>query len=71
MSKIEVGKVTGKYVDIVCGTGDRDADGFGGVLTSINENGYACVDWGYGIKIEHIINIKPADLVSSEENTLD
>lgn len=63
MSKTEVEKFIGKYVDVVCGIGE-DAYSFGGVLTDIDANGYACVDCGYGVKIEHIINIKHSGLCS-------
>jgi hypothetical protein len=70
MSKLEVEKFIGRYVDIVCGPGNIESECFGGILTDIDENGYACVDWGYGVKLEHIINVKPAD-VHLEEYTLD
>lgn len=67
MSKSEVEKFIGSYVDIVCGPGNADAENFGGVITDIDDNGYAYVDWGYGVRIEHIINIKPSDIDHSEE----
>lgn len=67
MVNSEVEKFIGKYVDMVCGPGNVESESFGGIFTSIDANGYACVDWGYGIKTEHIINIKLSDVESKEE----
>jgi hypothetical protein len=60
MSKSEE-KFSGNYVDIVCDPGSIDTESFGSILTKIDDNGYACVDCGYGVKLEHIINIKQSD----------
>jgi hypothetical protein len=53
------------YVNMVCDPGSIEPDNFGGILTDIDANGYAVIDFGYMVKLEHILNIK------LEENILD
>jgi len=66
MEKHEVEKFVGNYVDIICGFDDIETESFGGVLTGINNHGEVCVDYGYSVRLEHIIDIKPTDMEELE-----
>lgn len=60
------------YVDLICGLSNDESESFGGIFSNINESGYACVDYGYVVRLEHIVNIRLADMKSLEDvNTLD
>jgi len=67
MSNTLIEKFVCNYSDKICGFGNSDLENFGGVITNIDYNGYVYVDYGYGIKAEHIINIRQSDVNHSEE----